>query len=204
MSGGGASLPEVDRRRYRRLQGLARQPATSVEPIAVRDLAFVLHDVLMDGFRAGREVHGRHEEAWASVEPQVGEALARPAFDRQLFLLGAYATITGIELALDDPDRSLLVEQFRAAAKGTFRLQRSRPGRWHIDRAVARYREAAPADGGSFLHTAAVFTAECADVAVRADEVASAADVLGEVALDTFYEAAAGTVTAVRGWQILP
>lgn len=199
-----AHLADRERRQYRRLVSLARHvPAGERDALPVRDLVFVLHDVLVDAYRPDREVEARHTGWWSRVEAAVGTALTRQQLDQQLFLLGAYATVAAVELALDEPERTLVVERFLATAKGTLRLRRSRPGRWHIRRALDAYRAATPEEGGSFLHVGGVFTASCAAVSAAPDAVEAAADVLADVAIDAFYDAAAGTANAVTTWRIV-
>jgi len=201
--GEAADLAALDARQHRRLVALARHATADRDTLGVQDLAFILHDVLVDGFRRDREVKARHEQAWAKVEPVARGALERPVFDQQLFLVGAYASVVGVELALAEPERSAVVEEFLATSKGALRLRRSRPGRWQVERAIRRYREAAPEEGGSYLHVARVFTGECGGVVVGAPDVEGPAAVLGEVGLTAFYEHAAGTVNAATTWRIV-
>lgn len=196
-------LRERDLRLHRRLERLSATKRPSTEPLSARDLGFVLHDVLVDGFRENREMRARNDQYWERVSAELEGVVTSGEFDRQLFLLGAYATSAGLGYALEEPQRSEVFEEFRGAAGGVFRFRRSRPGRWLVDLAITRYRTAEAPEGGSYLHVASVFVEECASRAAAPDAVAALAPLLGEVALDAFYDAAAGTISAASGWTIV-
>lgn len=196
-------LCERERVLHRRLERLASTKQPSSEALSTRDLGFVLHDVLADGFRKNRELRARNDKYWERLSAELDGVLGQGEFDRQLYLLGAYATAAGLELALADPERSAVFQEFRGSAGGAFRLRRSQPGRWLIDIAINRYREREPADGGSFLHVPSVFVEDCAKSAVSPDAVVALTGPIGEVALDAFYDAAAGTIAAASGWTVV-
>lgn len=196
-------LRERDRMLHRRLERLALAKRSPSETLTTRDLGFVLHDVLADGFRKSREVRARNEQYWARLGLELDGALGQRDFDREVFLLGAYATAAGLELALADAERVAVFEEFRRAAGGVLRVRRSQPGRWLIDIAVKRYRAQEPPGGGSFLHVANVFVENCIERAAAPDAVIARTGPLGEVALEAFYDAAAGTIAAASGWTVV-
>ena len=197
------ALRERDRVLHRRLERLASTKRSSSETLSTHDLGFVLHDVLADGFRKNREMRARNDKYWARLRPQLDGVVGQVEFDRQLFLLGGYATAAGLHFALAETERRAVLEEFRGAAGGLFRLRRSQPGRWLIDIAIKRYQEHESPAGGSYLHVAKVFVEDCAKRAASPDAVVALGVPLGEVALDAFYDAAAGTVAATSGWTVV-
>lgn len=196
-------LEETERTRHRRLVHLSR-PTPEPGTITVTDLAVVLYQVLVDGLRPASDVRGRSDAWWSRVEAEAGRPapLPRAAFDRQLFLLGVYATEVGIGLAIEDPLRSQLIDEFIDQGQGLLRLDRRVPSRWRVRRSVEAYCAAEPEGGGSFLHVADIFVDGCLGAAVERDQAVDLAPVLAEVAIDAFYGAAAGTWNAVTSWQV--
>ena len=190
--------------RHRRLVQLSR-PTPETGTITVTDLAVVLYQVLADGLRPDSDVRGQSDAWWSRIEAETGAPapLPRAAFDRQLFLLGVYATQVGIGLAIDDPLRSQLVDEFTDQVKGLLRLDRRVPSRWRVRRAVEAYCAAEPEGGGSFLHVADAFVRGCLEAVPGREQEVELGPVLSEVAVDAFYEAAAGTWNAVTSWQVV-
>lgn len=204
LDGDHLELHELDRRSHRRLLNVAAHAVPAAEDLSIADLAFVLHDVLVDGLRSGTDLRGRHDAYRARVGEAAGEELAPGALDTELFLLGAYATVVGLDVALVEPERAAVLGEFAGQGGGLLRFRRRVPSRWRTGRAVSRYRAAEPEGGGSFVHVAAVFVADVT-ASRRAPELSPMVEaVLERIALEAFYDAAVGTVNAARGWRLAP
>ena len=196
------SLETVEARLRSRLEALARTRTTargdgggdgdreSDGVIHVDDLAFVLFDVLADAFRSGRETHEAHEAHWSTVVAS-GLPVTRAVVDRELVLVGAYATIVALRLTLGT-DASGVERRFLDEFGGLFRLRRRLPSRWQVAQAVEGY-EQAHAETATYVPVARRFAGRCG---------APDDDVLARIALEAFAAAAVGTVNAIRSVSI--
>lgn len=176
----------------------AHPPKRGEDPLTVSDLAFVLYDVLVDGLRKGRETKEHHDAAWEALGSDA-DAVDRGIVDRELFFVGAYGTVVGLDLVLVDPQRTAVRDAFTGLGSGLLRVKRSVPSRWQVDRALEAY--APPEDAAGHVHVASVFTARCLATA-RADTTIDDF-VFGQVALEAFYRAASGTVNAATSWTLV-
>ena len=196
-------LVDLDRRLHRRLGKVASGAVPAEDQLSISDLAFVLHDVLVDGLRTGTDLRGRHDEYRFRLAEAAGQEVHSDALASELFLLGGYATVVGLEVALQEPERAAVLAEFDGCGGGLLRLRRRVPSRWRMGRAIAQYRSAEPEGGGSYVHVCDVFVAAAAGS--RGVPTASEADgVLARIALEAFYDAAVGTVNAATGWRLAP
>lgn len=205
LAGRAAAFDSRARREIQSQLASARRRGTGV--VTAADLAEALYLVLADGLRPDTESHTELSWAWESLRGHGAEgSFGRRVFDFETYFLGAYATLHGIDLALEGEARARVHAAFTEEASNLVnRLRRRTPSwrsvRWHLHLYAEAVGESPEVLAPSYLGVGECF----ADLCDR-----STGDGLAETlrphlvmaGLDLFYAGLAGTIRAVTSWEI--
>jgi len=203
-----AMLSALDREnRHRLSEQLQRGTAEKGEDLIAGGLAGVLFDVLVEGGKEGTPARQQLDEVWERLDGDAS-VINRRSFDYEAFMVGAFATIVAIDLALDEESAAKVRHAFqREPSSLIHRFRRQVPGRqrfvWYMDYYGEALGPERHPDRTWYVPVARAFAHACRELAADRDAFAAAEYQVAAAGLEVFLRAASGTIEAVRGWNIL-